>query len=167
MHTIEIDDTIWNHLKKFAEPFEDTPNSVLHKLLLGDDAAARPEDAIPPTPFDIKGVPKALAQIFEVLYEVDMNGCSRIEATHRVAEKRGTAPQTVLDKYCRQLNKRAHEIDRLFEEPGYRHFKELLKEKFDPYRDVIDIYFDTLTQGKSSESTEPQLMASELIQSAD
>ena len=33
MHTIEIEDRIWQHLKKFAEPFEDTPNSVLVRLL--------------------------------------------------------------------------------------------------------------------------------------
>lgn len=166
MHTIQIDDKIWNHLKKFAEPFEDTPNSVLRKLLFGEDGDTDEGDAVA-TPFDIKGVPKALAQIFEVLYEIEINGCTRTEATHRVAAKRGTAPQTVIDKYCRQLNKRAHEIDELFEETGYRHFKQLLQEKFVQHRAVIDIYFDTLTAGRSAGPGEPRIFAAELIQGLD
>ena len=33
MHTIEIDDDVFGLLKKRAEPFVDTPNSVLRKLL--------------------------------------------------------------------------------------------------------------------------------------
>jgi hypothetical protein len=141
-HWIEIDDDVWDYLKKFAEPFVDTPNSVLRRLLL--DVEDRGED----TSFsmiDIKGVPKALSQIFEVLYEIEVNGCSRIEATHKVAQKRGTAPQTVIDKYCRQLNKRAHEIDQMLNDPDYVEFKEILKEKFITHRNIIDLYFETLT----------------------
>lgn len=141
-HWIEIDADVWDYLKKFAEPFVDTPNSVLRRLLFDD------EDREGQTSFnmiDIKGVPKALSQIFEVLYEIEVNGCSRIEATHKVAQKRGTAPQTVIDKYCRQLNKRAHEIDRLFNDPDYVEFKNILKEKFITHRNIIDLYFETLT----------------------
>jgi negative regulator of replication initiation len=33
MPTIRIDNDVWNHLKRKAEPFEDTPNSVLRRLL--------------------------------------------------------------------------------------------------------------------------------------
>lgn len=33
MPTIRIDNDVWNSLKKKAEPFEDTPNSVLRRLL--------------------------------------------------------------------------------------------------------------------------------------
>lgn len=33
MPTIRIDNEIWNHLKSRAEPFEDTPNTVLRRLL--------------------------------------------------------------------------------------------------------------------------------------
>jgi hypothetical protein len=36
MPKIEVDDDIFKFLKKHAEPFEDTPNSVLRRLLLGD-----------------------------------------------------------------------------------------------------------------------------------
>ena len=142
MHLIEIDADVWDHLKQFAEPFVDTPNSVLRRLLLDEDVRA---DGAPLSVIDIKGVPKALSQIFEVLYEIEVNGCSRVEATHKVAGKRGTAPQTVIDKYCRQLNKRAHEIDRLFDEKGYAQFKRLLKQKFTSHSSIIDLYFETLT----------------------
>ena len=141
-HWIEIDDDVWDYLKNFAEPFVDTPNSVLRRLLLDDEER---DDDMSLSMIDIKGVPKALSQIFEVLYEIEVNGCSRIEATHRVAQKRGTAPQTVIDKYCRQLNKRAHEIDKLFNEQDYEQFKKILKEKFVSHRNIIDLYFETLT----------------------
>ena len=141
-HWIEIDDDVWDYLKRFAEPFVDTPNSVLRRLLLDDEER---DDDVSLSMIDIKGVPKALSQIFEVLYEIEVNGCSRIEATHRVAQKRGTAPQTVIDKYCRQLNKRAHEIDKLLNEQDYEQFKTILKEKFVSHRNIIDLYFETLT----------------------
>ena len=141
MHLIEIDADVWNHLKQFTEPFVNTPNSVLRRLLLDEDDR---DDVAPLSVIDIKGVPKALSQIFEVLYEIEANGCSRVEATHKVAEKRGTAPQTVTDKYCRQLNKLAHEIDQLFDEIGYAQFKKLLKQKFTSHSSIIDLYFETL-----------------------
>lgn len=150
-HWIEIDGDLWSYLKQFAEPFVDTPNSVLRRLLF-DEEDRDEEGAF--NIIDIKGVPKALSQIFEVLYEIEMNGSSRIEATHKVAQKRGTAPQTVIDKYCRQLNKRAHEIDQLFDEPGYGEFKELLKDKFVSHQSIIDLYFETLTGNVSSLSRE-------------
>lgn len=140
-HWIEIDDDVWSYLKNFAEPFVDTPNSVLRRLLFDDEER---NDEASLSMIDIKGVPKALSQIFEVLYEIEVNGCSRNEATHKVAQKRGTAPQTVIDKYCRQLNKRAYEIDQLFNEKDYVQFKKILKEKFVSHKNIIDLYFETL-----------------------
>jgi hypothetical protein len=151
MHLIEIDADVWDYLKQFAEPFVDTPNSVLRRLLLDEDDR---DDVAPLSVIDIKGVPKALSQIFEVLYEIEVNGCSRVEATHKVAEKRGTAPQTVIDKYCRQLNKRAHEIDQLFDEKGYAQFKKLLKQKFTSHSSIIDLYFETLTGNPQAAAAE-------------
>jgi hypothetical protein len=138
-------------LKQFAEPFVDTPNSVLRRLLIDEDDR---DDAAPLSVIDIKGVPKALSQILEVLYEIEVNGCSRVEATHKVAGKRGTAPQTVIDKYCRQLNKRAHEIDQLFDESGYAQFKKLLKQKFTSHSSIIDLYFETLTGNPQAAAAE-------------
>jgi hypothetical protein len=64
-----------------------------------------------------------------------------------VAKNRGTAPQTVTDKYCRQLGQKAHEIDQLLTEPGYRQFKKLLKRKFSRHEQVIDAYFESLKLG--------------------
>jgi hypothetical protein len=138
-------------LKQFAEPFVDTPNSVLRRLLIDEDDR---DDVAPLSVIDIKGVPKALSQILEVLYEIEVNGCSRVEATHKVAGKRGTAPQTVIDKYCRQLNKRAHEIDQLFDESGYAQFKKLLKQKFTSHSSIIDLYFETLTGNPQAAAAE-------------
>ena len=88
MHQIEIDDQVWDYLKQFAEPFVDTPNSVLRRLLLdGTDDFDQVEE--PFAVMNISGVPKALSQILEVLYEIEVNNYSRVEATHRVARKRG------------------------------------------------------------------------------
>lgn len=146
MHSIEVDEKIWQHLQQHAEPLVDTPNSVLNRLLFSDaaetDAAQQCVLKIPSV--SVQGSPKALSQILEVVYEMEVNGYTRTRATNRVAKKRGTAPQTVTDKYCRQLNKKAHEIDQLLSEPGYGKFRELLKKKFVGHEMVIDTYFDTL-----------------------
>ena len=145
MHLIEIDEKIWSHLQQHAEPFVDTPNSVLNRLIFGEEEKKEEEAAsfsIPTVNF--QGLPKSLAQILEVVYEIEVNGCSRTQATHRVAKKRGTAPQTINDKYCRQLGKKAHEIDELMAEPGYAGFKDLLTGKYSTHREIIDMYFDSM-----------------------
>ena len=148
MFPIEIDETIWHYLQKHAEPFVDTPNSVLHRLLLGTSIQPAEKEVTPALrSITVEGTPKSLAQILEVIYEIEMNGCSRTEATNRVAENRGTAPQTVTDKYCRQLGQKAHEIDQLLTEPGYRQFKGLLKSKFSRHQQIIDAYFESLMIG--------------------
>jgi negative regulator of replication initiation len=145
MHTIEIDENLWSYLQKHAEPFVDTPNSVLKRILFDTSNAPSPtnhELKIPAV--SIQGIPKSLAQILEVVYEIEINGYSRTEATKRVAHKRGTSPQTITDKYCRQIGKKAHEIDQLLSEPGYEGFKKILESKFDAYQQVIESYFETL-----------------------
>jgi hypothetical protein len=118
MYSIEIDEKVWGFLQKHAEPFIDTPNSVLNQILFG---ASKETDKV--------------------------NGYSRTEATNRVAQKRGTAPQTITDKYCRQIGKKAHEIDQLLSESGYDQFKALLKSKFSNHAQVIDTYFESLMMG--------------------
>ena len=145
MHTIEIDANLWSYLQKHAEPFIDTPNSVLNRLLFDTSKTSFPSEDAPKIPaVSIKGIPKSLAQILEVVYEMEINGYSRTEATKRVAHKRGTSPQTITDKYCRQIGKKAHEIDRLLSEPGYEGFKKILESKFGAYQQVIESYFETL-----------------------
>lgn len=51
-YTIEVDEKVWNYLKKNAEPFKDTPNSVLNRLIFG--AGNKPASTIipPPKPFE-------------------------------------------------------------------------------------------------------------------
>src|SRR5271165_949650 len=41
MPTIRVDDEIWAFLKQHAEPFDDTPNDVLRKLLLSSTKARK------------------------------------------------------------------------------------------------------------------------------
>jgi negative regulator of replication initiation len=145
MHTIEIDENLWSYLQKHAEPFVDTPNSVLNRILFDTSIAPSPTSREPKIPaVSIQGIPKSLAQILEVVYEMEINGYSRTEATKRVAHKRGTSPQTITDKYCRQIGKKAHEIDQLLSEPGYEGFKKILESKFGAYQQVIESYFETL-----------------------
>lgn len=69
------------------------------------------------------------------------SGIPRSKATKNVAKMHGgIAPQTVLDKYCRQLNLKASEFDRLVAEPGLSGLKEILYAKFNGHREVIDKY---------------------------
>ena len=98
-------------------------------------------------PISVTGLPKALAQILEVIHEVERHGFSRAKATRRVAEKRGTVPQTIMDKYCKQLGKKARDIDVLLEEPGYVKFKGILKDKFPDHNGIIDAFFETMLMG--------------------
>ena len=162
MHQIEIDDKIWNHLKNFAEPFTDTPNSVLNRLLFGQKAAKNLK-ARKDTSIDIKGIPDALAQIFEVIYEIEINGLSRVQATNKVAKAKGTTPKTVREKYCGQLNKKASEIDRLFNQPGYEKFMQLLKDKFVHHKDIIEIFFESLISDEGFDKKDPDLSLESLI----
>jgi negative regulator of replication initiation len=145
MYSIEIDEKVWSYLQKHAEPFVDTPNTVLNRLLLDTGKKANEPASSPANPsVSIKGTPKSLSQILEVIYEMEINGYSRTEATNRVAQKRGTASQTITDKYCRQIGKKAQEIDQLLSEPGYGAFKALLKTKFSAHQQIIDTYFESL-----------------------
>ena len=162
MHRIEIDDKVWNHLKNFAEPFTDTPNSVLSRLLFGQSKKKSP-NAGQKTCINIKGVPNALSQIFEVLYEMEINGLSRVQATNKVARAKGTTPKTVREKYCNQLNKKASEIDRLFNKPGYAEFKQLVKDKFVTHKDIIEIFFESLISDEGFDKRDPDLSLESLI----
>lgn len=51
-YTIEVDEKVWNYLKKNAEPFKDTPNSVLNRLIFG--TGNKPASTIipPPKPYE-------------------------------------------------------------------------------------------------------------------
>lgn len=203
-YKIEVDERIWNYLKKHAEPFIDTPNSVLSRILFQTHdtnnydrshkntltgPAAQKDIHTPPesisdlsdnasttsktllknktsqlelsdhtlalnssvngtdTSFNTSDLPQALSQILDVLFEIKVNGLTRKDATHLVAKRRDTSPFTVMDKYCRQLNKKAHEIDKLLlNENGIQQFKALLVEKFPQYTKLINDFFQKLLQ---------------------
>jgi hypothetical protein len=61
-YTIEVDEKVWNYLKKNAEPFKDTPNSVLNRIIFGKGSppvskisapkASAPKIIPPPRPYE-------------------------------------------------------------------------------------------------------------------
>jgi len=53
-------------------------------------------------------------------------------------------PSTIMDKYCKQLDLKARDIDLMLEEPGYEKFMNILKDRFSDYEGIIDMFFETL-----------------------
>lgn len=149
MHTIDIDQEVIDYLKSRAEPFTDTPNDVLRRLLFGETRSEKfaqfklgepASHNLPPVP---AGIPKALEHILQVVYMTHFLGIPRSKSTKDVARMHGgIAPQTVLDKYCRQLNLKASEFDRLIAEPELSGLKEILYAKFNDHSEVIDNYLN-------------------------
>ena len=145
-HKIDIDDEIWNLLKNHAQPFEDTPNSVLRRLLISGNSKKTHSigsEKIITSPNFPSGLPTALQQILEVIYLVVKQGYTRNDATNFVAKRRDVFPQTVIDKYCRQLNKKAYEIDILIEQ-NLTAFKALLQNNFGNHKTYIETFFKEL-----------------------
>jgi negative regulator of replication initiation len=148
MHKIDVDQDVFDYLKNNAEPFTDTPNDVLRRLLLGNerkvtDFSPRYGETVsknpPPVP---AGTPKALEHILQVVYLTHFLSISRSKATKNVAVMHGVATQTVLDKYCRQLGITAAEFDRLLSETGLIGLKKKLYSKFNGHREVINNYLN-------------------------
>ena len=146
MHTIEVDEDVIRFLKEHAEPFVDTPNSVLRRALLFGNRPGRPAtpsdrergaDILPPVPL---GVPKALEQILQVVWLTLKSSRTRSDATHFVARRHGVAPQTVIDKYCRQLGITAAEFDLLLREPDLGRLKRSLNQRFPEFSGLIAEY---------------------------
>ncbi len=150
-YEIQVDEKIWNFLKKNAEPFEDTPNTVLNRLLFGTGSKECNLVSTQGNLISNLRIPRALSQILEVIYEVKVNNRSRTEATSLVAQKNKTTTQTVIDKYTRQLGKKAYQIDMLLEKENLIEFRSLLKQKFTSFHKAIDDFinempsFDTQT----------------------
>ena len=144
MREIEIDNEVWDFLKNHAEPFEDTPNTVLRRLLLNNKLKSDGSLSTRVSPIEEpkfpNDIPMALQQILEVTFLVRKKGLTRSEATNKVAKKRGIAPQTVIDKYCRQLDKKAYEIDRLLES-NIGEFKSIVQNTFSIHKGFINNFF--------------------------
>ena len=140
-NTIEVDDDIMGLLKENAEPFVDSPNMVLRRLLGIDQNIKITANDFPK--FMVKA-PKSLIQILEVIYLVKVEGFDRNQATNFTADKNSIFPQTVMDKYCRQLNMSTKEIDELLKDSHLRALRSKLKNKFSKCSDDIDKYFNEI-----------------------
>ena len=147
MYQIEVDEEVYNFLKQNAEPFKDTPNTVLRKLLTFkiDKVDIKDNDFKKNLPIFPESVPNALAEILEVIILVKNKGLSRIKSTHKVAELRGISTQAVIDKYTRQLDKRAYEIDELLTSSNLNKFKTLLIERFPYHKNVVEKVFEQVS----------------------
>ncbi len=136
MYPIKVDQEVYSFLKSNAEPFEDTPNSVLRRFLLTGSKETQKIDATAQRPPSYpSSVPDGLAQILQVIYLVKVAGMSRIEATRGIAEARNVTVQTVIDKYTRQLGMKAYEFDGLLDS-DLEMLKGVLKKAF-PHMDKI------------------------------
>lgn len=144
-HQIEVDDEVFGYLKKKAEPLVDTPNSVLRRELPLKDQVIVRASSVPRSSNGVSsnlppGTPAALRQILAVARLVVKGTHTRTDATRLVAQEYQVAPQTVLDKYCRQLGLTASEFDRLLEQPGLSDLKALLTKKFGHLGNTINQY---------------------------
>jgi hypothetical protein len=148
-HQVEVDEDVFQFVKMHAEPLIDTFNSALRQLLLLDGqsrvskhSSSSPQgshDKIPSTlPSFSGGTPQALRQILEVASLVRGGAYTRTAATIFVAKQHNVFPQTVLDKYCRQLGLTACQFDRLLEQDGTSDLQKLLKSKFPGHGEVIE-----------------------------
>jgi hypothetical protein len=147
-HQVEVDDEVFAFVKGHAEPLVDTFNSALRRLLPMD----RPK---PPGPAETTkvhsgngtalslpgGTPQALRQILEVAHMVRGRAYTRTAATQFVAKQHRVFPQTVLDKYCRQLQLTAAQFDRLLEQQNSSELGKILKSKFPEHGNAIDGVF--------------------------
>lgn len=142
-HTIEIDDDVFQYLKTRAEPFEDTPNTVLRRELLKKRqmpvASAAPLKTANEGTTDIFpiGTPVALQQILDVVRLIKDGTCGRNAATRLIAKKYNVAQQTVQDKYGRQLGLTADEFDRFLAPSKSDELISLLINKFPTHGDII------------------------------
>lgn len=145
MYQIEVDEEVYNFLKQHAEPFEDTPNGVLRRLLpLKSDEVEIKHDVGEVFRRFPESVPSALAQILEMIILVKKERQSRVEATHTVADHRGISSQAVIDKYTRQLGKRAGEVDELLMTSNMNEFETLLIQRFPYHSKVVESTFDEI-----------------------
>jgi hypothetical protein len=79
-----------------------------------------------------------LRQILEVAQLVRGGAYTRRTATSLVAKQHNIFPQTVIDKYGRQLGLTAGQFDRLLEQAYSADLTKHLKSKFPGYGEVID-----------------------------
>jgi negative regulator of replication initiation len=147
-HQVEVDDEVFSFVKGRAEPLVDNFNSALRRLLpLGEaKTQRRAQSPKPDHPINggthlsslPNGTPQALRQILEVAQLVRGGAYTRTAATQYVAKQHRVFQQTVLDKYCRQLNLTANQFDRLLEQDKLPDLRQVLRSKFPDHAEVIN-----------------------------
>jgi hypothetical protein len=145
---VDVDEEVFQFVQVHAEPLVDTFNSALRRLLPLSNAKAeiqqisRTEDGKKKIYNDLPIIPShtpaALSQILEVVHLVHGGAYTRPMATNRVAKHRNITTQAVLDKYCRQLNLRAYQFDRLLAQADLGELRKILKAKFSRHSEAID-----------------------------
>jgi hypothetical protein len=153
---IEIDNEVFDYLKAKAEPFVDTPNSVLRRELFGRKTAppgrTRPTRGFgsETTPGQISfAMPEALRQILEVVEIVRRRRRSRTEATLEVALHHNIARETVADKYGRQLGLNTSSFDALLGERSLKGLQDRLQKQFPMWKADIEKTLRSLSDGGS------------------
>ena len=143
-HKVEVDEEIFEYVKSHAEPLVDTFNSSLKRLLslhkqteVKTKVIKHFEPTIKVLSFPNR-TPQALRHTLEVIQLVRNGAYDRPGATQFVAKQHNVFPQTVQDKYCRQLNLSAGEFDCLLEQPNLNDLKKKLKLKFPEYSQIIE-----------------------------
>jgi negative regulator of replication initiation len=147
-HQVEVDDEVFELVKAHAEPLVDTFNSALRRLLpLKDSGVHKAESFLQEEEKVVaaaivasvpKHIPQALRHVLEVAQLVRSGGYTRTAATQYVARLHNVFPQTVLDKYCRQLGLRASRFDQLLEQSDLSELRGILKLKFQEHGQAID-----------------------------
>jgi hypothetical protein len=142
MHTVEIDDEVYEYLRRKAEPFVDkSPNDVMRRELLGGrpgrKAAFAGSDRAGNRPA-LGDAPLALLQVLDVVELARRDRVSRTDATKMVARDRDIAWQTVQDKYGRQLGLSTAEFDVLLCESDLASLRALLCRRFPRHTEVIE-----------------------------
>src|SRR5215469_14624155 len=147
MHNVEVDDEVFAFVQTHAEPLVDTFNSALRRILASGKTTIGEGRTVPATSSGTggeayqfpPGTPQALLQILEVVRLVRSGADTRMGATKQVANNLRVFPQTILDKYTRQLGLAAAEFDRFLAAPeGCEELRSLLHSKFSGHVDAVD-----------------------------
>jgi hypothetical protein len=148
MYKIEVDEEVYQFLQNKAEAFVDTPNSILRKLLLGSTSSVAPGKSGLEFPHIPKRIPDGLGHILEVAYLVGKYSMDRKRATREVANRHNVMYPTVADKYARQLDMSAYDIDTMLDEPGFPQLRRTLGKKYHMHTGYIDEFFNMLESQK-------------------
>lgn len=164
MPEITIDNEVFKFLKSEAVPFEDTPNTVLRRLLLKDRSGMSEIQNENQDPVVFKNktresrsslerfglipdyLPNALQQTLQMVYLVKKENYSRIDATKELANYLNVKVPTITDKFTRQLSFSTYQVDAILSKNDLDQFQSILKEKYTSFEQEITEFFNKLNQ---------------------